>query len=473
MTQGASIIAALGAGSGINFTQLAEDLAEASFGVQRDNLEARNENLQARISAASQLRSTLSGLSSALGDRIRFGELAPRAEIGNASVARVSSAPGAVPDGSFSLEVTQLAASQTLVSRGFASADALVGEGSLRIRFGTVSEGAFAEDTARAPLDITVSDSDTLADLARAISNESAGALEAYVASGIDGAQLVIKGSEGAANGFVLEPTSSAGNPSAVPGDLSYLAWSPASDAGELRSTARDALFELDTVEMSSPTNAVRGLPGGMELDLTATNIGAPTQISFETDDSAITSVMNDLAQALNDVVSFLNTEAAPGGTLSNDPGVRELRRDLSNLTSLEVMSAASPGDPTTLADLGLSITREGTFRLDSARLAATLENAPEAAAAMFTTGPRGVFATIDRLARNNTAIGDPGSLGGSVQRYEAQIERNEERLRRIAEQQDNLRARLTRDLSAAQSAISTSQSTLDFIRQQFEISDE
>jgi flagellar hook-associated protein 2 len=210
-----------------------------------------------------------------------------------------------------------------------------------------------------------------------------------------------------------------------------------------------------------------------LELDLTATNIGAPTQIAFTGDGSAITSVMSDLVAALNDVVAILNSEGGASGPLANDPGLRELRRDLGDLTSREVMSAANPGDPTTLADLGLSITREGTFRLDNARLAATLETTPEAAAAMFTTGVRGVFATIDRLARENTSIGDPGSLGGSVIRYEAQIARNEERLERIAEQQANLRARLTRDLSAAQSAISTSQSTLDFIRRQFETSDD
>jgi len=472
MTQGSSIIAALGAGSGINFTQLAGDLAEASFGFQRDNLEARNESLQARISAASQLRSTLSELASALGDRIRFGDLAPRPAIGNPGIARISSAPGAIPQGSYSLEVTQLAESQTLVSRSYASGDALVGEGNLRIRFGAVNGPVFTEETGQPALDIAVSASDTLADLARAISEQSGGALDAYVAQGVDGARLVLKGREGEANGFVLEPTSSAAVPTGTPGDLTYLAWSPASDTGELRAAARDALFELDTVAMSSPSNSVTGLPEGIELELTGTNIGAPTQLSFDTDNGAITSVMTDLAAALDDVANLLNTEGSATGTLANDPGVRELRRDLAGLTSVEVVSAGNPGDPMTLADLGLSLTRDGTFQLDNERLAATLQNAPEAAAAMFTTGVRGVFATIDRLARNNTAIGDPGSLGGSVSRYQAQIARNEERLERIAEQQDNLRARLTRDLSAAESAISTSRSTLDFIRQQFELSD-
>ena len=88
---GSSIISALGAGSGINFTQLANDLSEASFGLQRETLQARNDTLLAQISAASILRSTLNEFSSAFGDRIRNGDLAPQPSIGNPSVGQVSS----------------------------------------------------------------------------------------------------------------------------------------------------------------------------------------------------------------------------------------------------------------------------------------------------------------------------------------------------------------------------------------------
>lgn len=470
---GSSIISALGAGSGINFNQLATDISEATYSFQRENLQSRNDTLQAQISAASILRSSLTELSSALGDRIRNGDVSPRASIGNSSVAQVSSASGTSPSGSYSLEVSQLADSQTLVSPAFTSRDDLVGEGDLRIRFGTVSGASFTEDTAQSALDISVSATDSLADLAAKITSQSNGTLEAYVADGTGGAQLVIKGSEGAVNGFVLEPTSAGPGPSNTPGDLTYLGWSPASDAGQLRSTAQDALFELDTVPMSSASNQVTGLPEGIALTLTGTNIGEPTEIEFTQDTSAITSVMNDLAAALNDIVALLDGAEGGENLLQTDSGARELRRDLSALTSVSVIPGAQNDEPSTLADLGLSLNRDGTFRIDSARLEQTLSDSPEAAAGMFTTGVFGVFATIDNLARDNTAIGDPGSLGGSVTRYESQIERNDERLERIAEQQENLRSQLARSFTAAESQIATSQSTLSFIRQQFEISDE
>ncbi|MEL6539827.1 MAG: flagellar filament capping protein FliD [Pseudomonadota bacterium] len=470
---GSSIITALGAGSGINFSQLATDISEATYSFQRDNLQSRNDSLEAQISAASVLRSALTGLSSALGDRIRTGDVAPQSRIGNSNVASVSAPTGTAPSGNYTLEVSQLADSQTLVSPAFSSADDLVGEGSLTIRFGEVAGASFTEDTDQPALNITVETTDTLSDLATKINAQSDGALEAYIANGTDGAQLVIKGREGANNGFVLEPTSSAPLPTATPGDLTYLQWSPATDSGQLRSTAQDAIFELDTVEIRSQSNEVTGLPEGIQLSLTGTNVGEATDISFTQDTSAITAVVNDLAAALNDIVGLLQGDGEGENPLLTDPGARELRADLSALTSRQIDPSAADDAPNTLADLGLSVNRDGTFRVDTARLQATLDESPEEAAALFTTGVFGVFATIDELARDNTTFTDPGSLGGSITRFEGLIERNDERLTRVAEQQENLRAQLTRSFAGAESQIASSQSTLSFIRQQFEISSE
>lgn len=465
---GSSIISALGGGSGIDFIQLADDLADATYSFRRSSLETRNETLEARISSTSLLRSSLSSLASSIGDRIRFGDLAPQSSIGDASVASVSTTAGVAASGTYSLEVTQLASSQTLVLPSYTASTDLVGEGTLAIRFGTVDGASFAEDTSSTPLSITVEATDTLASLATKISSESNGALDAYVASGTGGAQLVIKSQSGANSGFVLEPTSAAGSPSAVPGDLSYLAWDPSTDAGELRSTARDALYKLDTVELSSASNTITGLPEGISLELTGTNSGAPTAISFSSDTGAITEVMNDFVTALNELATLIEDEAsALGGTLGNDPGARALKRDLAALAGETVMPTAEEGEPSTLGDLGLGVTREGRFELDAERLSNALTQNPSATAAMFTTGAFGVFATMDNLARDNTLTSDPASLGGSLSRYEDQVETNTEKLADIAKQQEDLRTRLTTQFIAAERRIASSQSTLSFLEQQ------
>jgi len=470
-TSGSSIISALGAGSGIDFIKLAEDISAASFAAQRNQITARQDALKAQVSAAGQLRGALNTLASALGERVRNGDLAPKPELANAAVAKVTVPPGVSPRGTYSLEVTQLAQGQTLVSRALPSASALVGEGTLTLRFGTVAGSSFTADAARAAVPITVTATDTLATLANKINTASGGAVNAYVASGPGGAQLVMKGKEGAASGFVLEAASINDPATDTPGDLSYLGWTLASTAGELRQAARDAAFKLDTVAMTSPTNRVTGLPGGFNLNLAATNVGAPTTLSFGSSNDAVASVMGDFVTALNDIVSQLNQLAAPvGGALGNDSGARELRRDLGGLASRVVMRSAAAGEPSTLGDLGLSINRDGTFKLDTARLNRSLDTNPDAIAAMFTNGVDGVFATMDRFARETGLTTDPSSLGGSLKRYETQLAASTERLSKIAEQQDALRTRLTREFTASERRVSASQSTLSFMRQQVDI---
>jgi hypothetical protein len=211
-TPGSTILTALGGSGSIDYPGLATDVADASFAFQRDTVQARRDRLEAQVSAASQLRAAVTDLASALGDRVRNGDLAPRGTLGNAAVARVSVPLGLSPRGTFSLEVTQLAKSQTLVTKSYASGAALVGAGTLGIRFGTVAGAGFTEDTASTALAIAVTATDTLATLATKITTQSGGAISAYVAQGTTGAQLVLKGAEGAAKGFVLEPVEASGS---------------------------------------------------------------------------------------------------------------------------------------------------------------------------------------------------------------------------------------------------------------------
>lgn len=467
-TATSSIVGALGAGSGVDMVKLAGDLAVARFASRINQLEARNDLLETRISAASTLRNQLTQLASALGTRIRDGDLTPRALIANNAVASGSVTSGTIPTGSYSLEVTQLAAAQTLVAPAYATSAEVVGEGTLTLRFGTAAGAAFTADPARDPVSIPLAAGTTLAETAAAI-NASGSGITAYIVNASDGARLVYKGAEGADNGFIIEATgasASGGIPAA--GNIDFLAWSPADDAGQLRQSAADARITFDTVEITSASNQVTGLPGGLNLSLTGTNIGAPTRISFTSTTGQISSVMADFVTALNEITGQLATSANPiGGELGNDPGARSLKRELARLSSTVVMPNAAPGEPSTLADLGLALNRDGTFRLDNDRLAATLSSNADAAAAMFTTGLFGVFASFDRVARTVGTASNPGTLAGSVARYTSQAGRIAEQLADISEKQESLRAQLTKQFSASDIRVSNSQSTLAFLQAQ------
>ena len=464
-TAASSLVAALGGGSGVDMTKLASDLAVAQFADKTNRLTTKSDTLDRQISAASSIKSMLTSVSASLGTRVREGDLSRRPQLANAAVAKAKLSGSKQPSGTYSLEVTKLAASQTLASQGFPAASTAIGSGTLTLRFGTVAGTAFTADASHAAVDITIPPGATLTDIANAISGSGAG-VTAYVANSADGAKLVLKGAEGAANGFVLEAAETVGNEG-----LAQLAWTPATVAPDrLLASAGDAAFKIDGVAITSKSNTVTDAVPGVNLTLTATNAGLPTTISFAETSSAISGVMQDLTSVLNEIAAELNTATNPqGGDLARDSGALALRRSLSQITTALVMPNAPEGTPRTLSDLGLSVQRDGTFALDTKRLSETLAKDPQAAAAMFTNGLYGVYATIDGVVRKATATGDPGTLAGSISRYTSQKTTLSADQAKLAEQQESLRARMVARFAAADGRIGVSKSTLSFLQNQID----
>lgn len=457
-----NILTTLGAGSGIDMASLATNLAAAQFAGRTDRLQTKSDTLDKQISAATNLKSMLTTLSQSIGTRVRQGDLSPQPEVANSAVAKASLSGTPVQAGSFTLEVTDLATSQTLASPPLASATSTTGSGTLTLRFGTIASGAFTEDTSHAAVDITIPAGATLSDVAGRINAAKAG-VTAYVANTVDGARLVLKGSEGAANAFVLEATETVGDEG-----LANLAWNPAGDATRLLKSASDAQFKLDGLPATAPGNKVSSAIPGVDLQLTATNRGAPTTITFSDPGSAITTAMQDLTDALNQVASELSKDIDPlSGDLARDDGARSIRRAFSQLAGTVVMPNAASSAPRTLADLGLATQRDGTFKLDTVRLAATLKSDPQGAAAMFTNGLFGVYATVDSMVRKTVQSTIPGSLTASIARYTSQKTKVSDDLSKIADQQESLRAQLAQRFSWTDTNVGSSKSTLSFLQNQ------
>lgn len=458
-----SIISKLGAGSGIDMAGLATSLAEAQFAARIDRNTVRSETVDRQISAASALKSQLLQLVSGIGDRVRTGDMAAQPSVANTAVATATKGT-LTGSGTYTLEVSALAKAQTLTSPALASAAAPTGSGSLTLRFGTVSGGNFSEDPAHAAATVTVASGATLNDVAAAI-NSTASGVTAYVANGADGAHLMLKGKDGAVNGFIIEASEAPGEPG-----LAALAWNPAAAPERLLATAANAAFKFDGLAMTSPSNTLSDIAPGLSLTLTGTNPGLPTTIRFSDPGTNVTSFMTDLTAALNELVGELNKEVDPQtGDLARDSGARALRSALSQLAGTAIMPGAGAGQPATLADLGLATNRDGTFRLDTARLSATLKAAPTGVAAMFTTGIRGVYATFDKLRRSATSPLDPGSLTGSLSRLAAQKTKLASEKSDLATAQETLRTSLTARFGKVDSRVGASRATLTFLQNQID----
>ncbi|WP_375289053.1 flagellar filament capping protein FliD [Qipengyuania sp.] len=466
MSTASSITTTLGAGSGINMAQLASDLAAAQFGARKARIDSRVEQNDAKISVASQLRSSISALATSFGDRIRTGDLAQKATVSGSGVATATLAQSVVAKGAYSLEVSSLAKSQTLASQAFGDAAATVGSGSLTFRFGKVSGGAFTEDAGKEALTISVAEGASLKEIASSINSQNKG-VTAYIANTGAGAQLVFKGLEGAANGFVVEAVEDA------PGTgLAKLAWeATGGDPLRLTQGSSDAAFKLDGLEMTSATNKTGQVAPGLTLNLTGTNVGNPSTISFSDNTANLSSVMQDLVGAMNELSTLVRDATNPlgGGELNSDPGARALKSQLSSITTLVMMPNAASGEPKTLSDLGVKIERNGSYSIDSAKLGAVLSENPEAVSAMFTTGLYGIYSSFDKINRSASAISDPGSLAGSIKRYEDLSSKLTSESAKLDEKQETLRQQMVARFAKTDARVAASQSTLSFLRSQID----
>ena len=469
---GSALATALGGGTGIDMTALAGNLATAQFAGRLARIDNQNTRLTSQISQATQLKSDLLALASSVGSAVRTGALSAQPTVANSAVASATLPPGSSGvSGSYSLEVLALASPQVLNSQAFAAPTSPSGSGSLTINFGTIAGNAFTADAAHAPVTVAIAAGATLSDVAATINGSGAG-ITAYVATSGDGAHLVLKGQQGAANGFTLSATETAGDPG-----LSRLAFDPASAAAAIAAGtptamiaagASNAHFKLDGVDRTATGNSFASAAPGLSLNLTSTNVGAPTQITFTDPTTQIASSMQELTNALNTLAGEMNTDLDPAaGGLSADTGARALRRQLATLAGAKIMPNATAGAPSTLSDLGLSVNKDGMFKLDGARLTATLKANPQAVAAMFTTGLYGVYGTLDSMARTLTSASDPGSLAGSITRYSGLQTKLGTQRTTLASQQDKLRTQLITQFAHSNSIVASSKSTLAYLQNQ------
>ena len=300
-TATSSIVSSLGAGSGIDMVGLANQLTTAQFDNRLKRIDSQTTALDSKISMAGAIKARLLALASALGERVRSGDLAATPLIANSSVAAVSRPSGStIMSGSYSLEVLALASRQAIASPPLASGAAMTGSGSLTVHFGTITSDALIEDTSHAAATVTIPAGATLEQVAAAI-NSAATGVSAYIATGTDGARLVLKGLEGANNAFTLSATEAAGDTG-----LAALAWSPSSAASRQLGSAENARYKLDGLDTSAASNTIVGAAPGLSLTLNATNIGAPTAIRFSDPTTAISGAMSDLTAALNEISTSL-----------------------------------------------------------------------------------------------------------------------------------------------------------------------
>ncbi|MGP7796805.1 flagellar filament capping protein FliD [Sphingomonas sp. CLY1604] len=460
-----SVLTSLSTGSGVDTASLVTNLVTAQFAAKNAALAAKTNALTAQISATSTLKNTISQFSTALGTLTGGGTLQTQPVSSNSAIVSASAISGAkVGQLSSSITVSQLATAQGARSAAIADRTASIATGTLTLTLGTATySGDGATMTgftagSGTPVSINVTDG-SLDGIAAAINAAKSGVTATVIADQDGKSVLSLKGTTGAAQAFTLkaDDTGSALNQFNV-----------GVNAGTLTGTAGNAKLTVDGVSVQRSSNTISDLVPGVKLQLNAVS-AAPVSLGSTRPTSALAQAVSDFVDTYNQVYASVKSETDPvDGDLKSDTAARTLMRSLQGLTTKSMVSSATPGAPTTLAQLGIATNRDGTLKVDTTTLNRVLAAYPDEVEAMFAptaSNALGLQSSLSgiSLAASSSVYG----LGASAATYTAAQKDLSKQQDSITSQSDAMTTRLTQQFTSMNSRVTAYKATQTFLENQ------
>lgn len=460
-------------------TQTAFDvpaLVSQLMAVERRPVDALNAGIasnESRISSLGTLSSLVATFQSAtrtLNDTLAKFTATPSTP----GVLTAVAAAGAVP-GAYSVEVSQLAQSQTLVAAGQSSASAAIGDGTpttLSFDFGTISGGTLtggvysgASFTANGATPATL--------VIDSSNNTLEGIRDAINAAGIGISATLVNDGSGTPYRLALAATDSGAASSlrisASGGDGSLAALLGYDPAGVQNLTqtraAQNANLTVNGIAVTSTGNTVSEAIQGVTLTLTGVT-AAPATLTVARDVEAMKSAAATFVEAYNALASQLKSRTAfasdttTAGTLAGDSVVRGFQDQLRDLFN----TPATGGGFARLAEVGIAFQRDGSLALDSAAFESALSSDFDSVFTLFSS-PSGYATRL--LALTDATIGTGGTFDLRTQSLRDRIKSQNEEIDRQEIRLDAIQQRLTREFTNLNLLLSRLNSTSTFLSQQ------
>lgn len=467
-------ITSLGIGSGLDINTMVNQLVALE---SRPLTQLQNEarSLQTQVSSYGQLSSLFGSLQTAanrLAGTSLWGQA--RATSADESVAQVVGGNNAAP-GSYSVSVGSLARSQTVVAgTALSAASEPVGSGTLTLEIGRWNPPPlnFVPKVGRDPVSISVTADDTLATLRDKINATGAG-VTASIVTDSNGARLALRSSDtGAENGFRLSVADDDGPAIDDGTGLSRFAFDPAagSTGMEEKQAAANATATVNGIPVESATNELSGVLDGLTIRLRKE--AATTDISVVSDREAIKTAVQDFATAYNNLVKTIGEQTRfdaasnTGGPLQGDSAATGLQRQLRSL-----LAAGSQASSTfsRLSDVGLEVQRDGTLKVDAAKLDSATANLAELRKAFATND---ADPQKDGFARRYADLAQQvlsldGSLTTRTEGLRKRITQNGENQTAVEDRVERFRARLVAQYTAMDSNLSRLNALSGYVTQQ------
>jgi flagellar hook-associated protein 2 len=446
-------ITAPGIGTGLDIKSLVEQLVAAERQPLGRYLNLREAKANAQLSAYGQLKSALATFRDALADLTSLDEFQKRtAAVTPTGLLNATNSSAAAP-GTYEIEVLALAGTHKLVSTPFATADTVIGSGTLNL---TVN-GASAS--------IAIAADSTLADIRDVINDaEDNPGVKASIVTADDGAHLLLTGTRSGADYAISIDAVDAGSPlealefgAGTTNSLTQLA------------AAQDASAEIDGLAVTSATNTIAGAIEGVTLDLLEAEPGTLVRLSITNDQGAAADAVETFVEAYNALMTTVNQltaydpETRTAGTLINDPLTRGMKTSLRQ--ALSSIVEATGASFQTLAEIGIATDSDGQLLLDESKLDAAIAEDFDAVGRLFADGDAGVAVRMDAVL--DLLIDGDGRIPAREETIKSQLDRIRDRQENLDLRMEVVRKRYERQFAAMDTLVAQLNQTSNFIAQQ------
>lgn len=410
-------------------------------------VESQKTALEAQDSAFAAFATRLGALESAVSALAGESSLSGVAATSSDEEAVGISTGSSSVTGRYEVVVSELARAQVMTSQStYTALDAVVATS------GVVTLAQFSQP----PIDIPVTGSMTLEDLAEAINQQPDSPVSASVVQVSPGQyRLVLTGrSTGLDNGFTVTlSTPLAGGEGLTFVDTDGDGTSGDDPADSVQS-ASNATLTVNQVAVTSATNVLADVVPGVTVTLKRADAAKTIAIDVEQDHSDTIEKVKAFATAYNDVLAFIGEQTTAFGSgktgIGRDPMVRGLR-DALRFTML----GAESGTLARLPEVGINFDRSGMIEIDEDALADAIGASSSDVQALFSgaDGDAGRFGALEDLISGYTKSG--GLVANVRDRIDDQVARLTERLVTMESQLAVRRAALQQEFIAADRAMS------------------
>jgi flagellar hook-associated protein 2 len=435
-------------------------------------LSQKEASYQAKISALGSLQGTISALQTAAGTLVpATGTTATQkftvfaTTLSDYSVAAASTSSSAVA-GTYTLEVNQFARQHSVAS-GTGAATPFSGTGDTLPLGGTLtlSLDSLGGSSPHTSTEITIADGATPENIRDAINGANAG-VSALVINGVAGKQLVLTSNDAGSNQFI-KLSGIAGlayDPDAAPAP---------SDAFVQSQVAQGSAFKLNGIAVEGVSNQVSTAIDGITLNLLkgpeAPATALSTTLTISKDNSSLSTGVNALVKAFNDfstTASSLGTYNAAtntAGALNGDSTLRTAQNSFRSILG-NIPAAVAGSSFQRLSDVGVSLQKNGTLSVDSAKLSAAISDDLAGVANLVAA-----FGSAFKDAAEGLA-GSSGLIAARREGITTSIASLGKQSDVIVSRLEGIEARYRKQFTALDTLISGMTSTSNFLEQQLAI---